>query len=272
MKHLQTYLLTILTVYLPSQPLFAAPAKTFQAGAAAVDITPTEYERERYDVGYGLRSGNHTLQFDYGYNDTDDSGTPALPMDIEYIEGDLVDLTYRFDLPGQLEVSAAIFASDLEHGMTNYHLRQAPTAGGRWRRNIADSDNIGFKLSTSMYDDQGNWTFGFDGFDSTHNSNIDNPNNEMFFVVNFNDAQREVLGAFLERQHDFDDTWRAEFGLRYNMVNMDADEVDGTPANMMPPAAALRDAFNSADRDQTDHNIDLVAKAWYKASNTTSCG
>ncbi|QFU74772.1 TonB-dependent receptor [Halioglobus maricola] len=234
------------------------------------EITPTEYERERYDIGYGLKMGNHSVQLDYGYNDTGDSGTPALPMDIEYIEGDLVDLTYRFALPGALDVTAAVFASDLEHGMTNYHLRQAPTSGMRWRRNVADSDNLGFKLLTTMTDTNGNWIFGLDGFDSTHNSNIENPNADMFFVVNFNDAEREVLGAFLERQHDFSDTWRAEFGLRYNQVGMNADEVDGTPANMMPPAAALRDAFNNADRDQTDRNVDLVAKAWYRASSTTS--
>ena len=50
-------------------------------------ITPTEYERQRYDVGYGFRTGSHTLQLDYGYNDTGDSGTPALPMDIEYYRG-----------------------------------------------------------------------------------------------------------------------------------------------------------------------------------------
>lgn len=234
------------------------------------DITPTEYERERYDIGYGFKSGNHSVQVNYGYNDTGDAGTPALPMDIEYIEGDLADLTYRFELPGELEVSAAVFGSDLEHGMTNYHLRQAPASGMLWRRNIADSENRGFKLHSTMYDDQGHWSFGVDGFSANHNSNIDNPNAAMFFVVNFNDAEREVLGAFLERQLELSDTWRTELGLRYNEVSMDADTVDGTPAQMMPPAAALRDAFNNADRDQTEHNVDLVAKAWYEASNTTS--
>ena len=78
---------------------------------------------------------------DYGYNDTGEAGTPALPMDIEYFEGDLYDLTYRFDLPGDTEVKASIYASELDHGMTNYHLRQPPEPAN-WRRNIATSDNI----------------------------------------------------------------------------------------------------------------------------------
>jgi iron complex outermembrane receptor protein len=38
---------------------------------------------------------------------------------------------------------------------------------------------------------------------------------------------------------------------------------------MMPAAQALRDAFNTADKDQTDNNTDLVAKIWYTSSNTT---
>lgn len=234
------------------------------------DLLPTEYERERFDIGYGFKAGNHSLQLDYGYNDTGESGTPALPMDIDYVEGDLYDLTYRFEVAGELEVTAAVFASDLDHGMTNYGMRTPPQAGARWRRNIADSDNLGFRLHGEQFDNQGSWIFGFDGIQSVHNSDIDNPNNPMFFVVNFNDAEREVLGAFLERQHDFNDSWRGEFGLRFNQVQTDADEVNGTPAMMMPPAQALRDAFNSADRDQTDNNVDLVAKAWFKASTTTS--
>ena len=234
------------------------------------DITPTEYERQRYDVGYGLKLGEHSLQFDYGYNDTGESGTPALPMDIESFGGDLYDLGYRFEREGELEVSATVFASELDHSMTNYHLRAAPSDKSRWRRNVADSDNQGFKLYSKMHDSQGNWNFGFDGFSAIHNSDIDNPNNSMFFVLNFNDAEREVYGVFLEREHEISQRWSGEFGIRYNQVNMDADEIDGTPADMMPPAAMLRDAFNNADRDQTDYNTDLVAKFSYKTSQSTS--
>lgn len=234
------------------------------------DLLPTEYERQRYDVGYGFRSGNHSLQFDYGYNDTGESGTPALPMDIDYVEGDLYDITYRFELPGELDVTAAVFASDLDHEMTNYLMRTAPESRARWRRNTTDSDNLGFRLRSELFDSQGSWVFGFDGMQSIHNSNVDNPNNSMFFVVNFNDAEREVLGAFLEREQEFGERLRAEFGLRYNRVSMDADEVNGTPAMMMPPAQLLRDSFNNADREQTDHNVDLVARTWYATSDTTS--
>ena len=60
------------------------------------EILPTEYDRSRVDVGYGLKLGQHEFQLDYGRNETGDSGTPALPMDIEYIDSDLAGFGYRF--------------------------------------------------------------------------------------------------------------------------------------------------------------------------------
>jgi iron complex outermembrane receptor protein len=154
--------------------------------------------------------------------------------------------------------------------MTNYHMRSAPADGAGWRRNTTDSDNYGYKVSVTLKDDRGRWILGSDGLDATHNSLVDNPNNPMFFVDNFNDAERRIIGLFAERQQDFDNAWSAEFGLRYNRVEMDAGEVNGTPAMMMRPATMLRDAFNDADRSQTDDNVDVVAKVWYQASNELS--
>ncbi len=233
------------------------------------DITPTEFERKRYNLGYGYRSGNHTVQVDYGYNDTSDTGTPALPMDIGFIEGDLYNLTYDFNGDNGLDVSLSLHASDLDHGMTNYELRRAPGNKAMWRRNLADSENAGFKLQATLPTEQGYWNFGADGFSAEHNSDIDNPNNPMFFVVNFNQAQRDVFGVFLERQQTLNSHWRGELGARYNRVEMDADEVDGMPAKM-GPAKMLRDAFNGANREQNDDNLDLVAKLWFDASANSS--
>jgi iron complex outermembrane receptor protein len=232
-------------------------------------IRPTEYERQRYDIGYGFRTGPHTLQLDYGYNDTGDTGTPALPMDIKYIRGDLYSMAYSFEANADTDIALSLYGSDLRHGMTNYELRQPPPPGN-WRRNKATSDNAGFKLQGTRRDTQGEWQIGMDGFKSTHDSNIDNPNNPLFFVVNFNSAEREVLGAFLERQQSFGSRWSTETGIRYNRVSMDAGKVNGTPAMMTPPAMMLRENFNNAQRSQDDDNVDLVAKAWYAASENSS--
>lgn len=225
-------------------------------------IEPSEYERDRYELGYGVRLDRHTLQLDYSRTETGDSGTASLPMDIQTINGDLYSAGYLYD--GDVwDLDFKVFGSDLGHGMTNYHLRTPPAAAG-FRRNDANSDNLGFKLQLTREDSSGRWVIGADGLDAEHDARITNPNNAMFFVEGFNAAERRILGLFAERQHDFGNRWSAELGLRYNNVEMDADEVDGTPAMMMPPATALRDAFNAADRNQTDNNVDAVAKAWYE--------
>ncbi len=230
-------------------------------------IRPTGYERQRYDLGYGFRTGNHTVQLDYGYNDTGETGTPALPLDIETIEGNLYGLNYHFERAELISLNASFYGSDLDHTMTNYKLRQAPATASQWRRNTASGKNSGFRLKTTLFDENGASTFGIDGFSEKHNSTIDNPNSPTFFVQGFNNAERKILGTFLERQQDLNTLWQLDFGLRYNRVEMNANRVNGTPAMMMPPAQALRDAFNNNSRRQTDHNIDLVAKAWYRATD-----
>ncbi len=230
------------------------------------DILPSEYQRDRFDIAYGYRFGKHSIELGYVHSDTGDTGTAALPMDIDFITGDLASLAYRYE-SGSWLVEARAFGSDLDHEMTNFHLRQGPDDGAAWRRNTTDSRNRGFKLAVTHTHRDTEWVFGADGLDSTHNSEIDNPNNPAFFVDNFNDVQRQVLGVFVESRRRLAAGLRSEFGLRYNRVAMDADQVDGTPAMMMPPATALRDAFNSADRSQVDHNMDAVAKLWLDVSN-----
>lgn len=232
------------------------------------EIIPSEYDRSRYDLAYGYRNGSHELSISAGRNETGDSGTAALPMDIEYIDGDLADIQYQFETDTR-SYSIKFYQSELEHGMTNYHLRQPPMMPSMWRRNIAASDNSGFAISVGFKTEHSNWTFGIDQHSETHDSDIDNPNNPMFFLVNFNEAEREVTGVFVELEQEFTANFSAEFGLRANSVEMDAAQVNGTPAMMMPPARMLRDHFNNADRSQSDDNIDIVAKFYYESGAWT---
>ena len=237
------------------------------------DILPSEYTRQRVDVGYGFRHAEHSIQLELGRNETGDTGTAALPMDIDYIDSDLGSLQYLYQA-SDWSLTAKAYYSDIEHGMTNYHLRTAPMNTGMYRRNIAVGENLGFSVVGTINAARGDWTLGIDQHAETHNSTIDNPNNPMFFVTAYNDATRDVLGVFVEREIQLREKWLGEFGLRYNRVEMDAEQVDGTPAMMtmmgMSPGAMLRDNFNQADRSQADNNIDWVAKLYYQASDELS--
>jgi iron complex outermembrane receptor protein len=225
------------------------------------EVIPTEYERDRVDMGYGFQTGAHAFQVDYARNETGDTGTPALPMDIQWIDSDLYGVGYVYD-GASTRLRGKAYYNDIDHGMSNFHLRTAPMDTGMYRRNIANGESYGFSLAAEF----SNWTVGIDAHTEEHNAQIDNPTpgNGMFFVTGFNDAERRVLGVFAERQLPFGDGWLGELGIRYNHVDMDSDTVNATPAIIgMPPAVALRAGFNNADRNPSDDNVDWVAKLYY---------
>lgn len=226
------------------------------------DITPTLYDRQRADLGYEVRAGQHRFHLDVARSKTGDTGTPALPMDIDYIDSDLASAMYHLDTGG-VKFEAMVYASDIDHGMTNFHLRQPPMMETMWRQTIASGENRGARAKMDI----GSWVLGADLHHELHNANIDNPNNPMFFVVNFHNASREVAGLFGEHNGDWGNGLETQVGVRVNRVTMNADQVDGTPAMMMPPAQVLRDTFNSADRHRQDTNVDAVAKVFRQQGN-----
>jgi iron complex outermembrane receptor protein len=225
-------------------------------------IEPSEYERKRYDLNAGWIVGNHEFRVGYAQNETDDAGTPSLPMDIDYIDADLVRGSWRY-ATDELVVEARVYRSDIEHGMANYLLRPAPLNN---RYNYATGDSSGFSVRADFINLRSTWSIGADGHFATHNSDISDPGNAMFFVENFNEAERNILGLFVENSRVLSNHWRLDTGIRYNRVSMDSDEVNGTPAMMNPVAGQLRDNFNAADRSIDDDNIDWVAKVFYEPS------
>lgn len=228
------------------------------------DILPTQYKRQRYALSWGVRSDNHQFQVDYSRTETGDSGTPTLPMDIQWIDGDLLNLAYQWQINDNTVFEGELYGSELDHGMANYSLRPAPVKPARYRQALTDASNRGFNLKLKQNDDHGHWLTGVDGVESKHNATIINPNAAAFFVDNFNNVKRDVLGVFLERLHRFNTHLSGEFGLRYNRVRSDAAPVNGTPAMMMPAATMLRNSFNNTERSQKDNTFDAVAKLWWQ--------
>ena len=77
-------------------------------------IVPSEYERERFDLGYGFQSGAHEFSIDVSRNNTGDAGTAALPMDIRSIDSDLFRSRYNYS-GNTFNITAELFGSDNEH-------------------------------------------------------------------------------------------------------------------------------------------------------------
>ena len=228
-------------------------------------ILPSRFERQRGEIYYGYQHDQHQFSIGYVRNQTGNAGTPSLPMDIDYFDGDLVRLNYTFS-GEDWTLNARLHANELEHGMTNFHLRPPPSSRAAWRQNVTDVQSEGFGFSGQRTDSLGLWNLGIDYFSEAHNGLIDNPNNPAFFLQGFNNASRSVFGLFVEREHRFTDHLTTELGVRVNRVESNADEVDGTPARMMPPAQILRDSFNAASRAVNDTNVDVAAKFWLSQS------
>jgi iron complex outermembrane receptor protein len=235
-------------------------------------IRPSRHERNNFGTGYGFRTGSHEFSFDIRRNETDPTGTPALPMDIIDINTSIVQGNYSGDIAGYA-VNAKAFWSDVNHHMSNYELRDAPVQMGSpmTRLNDATSDGLGYRLDTALPMASGVLTLGVDGHLDDHDSTITDPvNNLSFRVENFNDVERDLFGFFAEWNGAVLKDWDLQLGGRYNLVKSDAGDVFSSMAMMNPGIMTLQNRFNAADRDQSENNFDLAAKLSRPLSTQTT--
>ncbi|MBF7728803.1 TonB-dependent receptor [Pseudomonas sp. N040] len=85
---------------------------------------------------------------------------------------------------------------------------------------------------------------------------------------NIDDGERDRTALFSEWESRPGSDWLTLIGVRYEAVQMDADDVNGYGAPPMgmpmgPDEAAQAAAFNASDRSQTDNNWDFTALAAY---------
>ncbi|MEX2469633.1 MAG: TonB-dependent receptor [Pseudohongiellaceae bacterium] len=239
------------------------------------EIVPSEYERERFDLGYSYRRGDHEFSLDFARNNTKDSGTASLPMDILSVDSDLFRSRYQWQGNDRV-VTLKMSASDNEHWMTNYHLRRPPQDNmmspgtARYRRNWAVSENYAFTLDMEQFVDNGSWQYGVDWHRSVHRSTITNPNVAPFYVANFQDVERAILGVFIERNISLTSRTGLDIGARVNRVEMDSEPVSanlnpmnlpaGMPFMLNNLAGMLSTQFNNSNQEQTDTNADWFAR------------
>lgn len=236
-----------------------------------VVISPTDFDKVQLggDIRY-TKEGNE-IGLSYHYTDTNDSGTPALPMDIEYIESHRITLDGAFSLSGwQGEWQLGYI--DADHGMTNFLMREN-TDPTRFRRNNATAETSDFKLELTQSFDFGELAFGIDGYFASHDSVITNPNNMMFKVVNFNSVEDNRYGIFTQWQNQFDQT-NVQLGVRFKRAESNAGEVSSSMAmmpNMMGTlAGGLQDDFNNANRKVSDNNVDIALNIQTQLSTNVS--
>jgi len=252
------------------------------------EVAATQYSRAIYGVGYGFQSGSHEVLFDAHRIETEDSGTPTLPMDIDWFDTDTFNFRYNGQL-GNLGVEFGVYRSNIEHGMSNYLLRPTPDFSSLplppfldddKRFAFAESEESGFRLVFDLEVGPGVLEIGAEGKDGKHDVSVTDPDFAPFFVENFNDVKTDSKSAFIQWSAILEDDWYVEFGGRLERVEMSAGEIDAFPARLVdmnpamwgmgtPPRAVwmLRQGFNSRERSQNDDNNDLVAKLRYQLTS-----
>ncbi len=239
-------------------------------------VAATEYDRKQYRLGYGHRFSSFDINLSAVINRTDESGTPALPMDIIYMDSE----QYALGLDTQIKEGALSFKINtlsVDHVMNNFTLRPPPTGMNgmkMFRETLALGDSDGFKLSYGRSSGDSGFLLGADGKWEQHDADISNPANEMFYITNFNNVDRDRFGLFAEYTRAVAG-WDIEAGLRYNRVNMDAGEVGGNLALMgdnrtqQDRLDALAMAFNESDRSKKDNQWSGIFKGSRQLSANT---
>lgn len=227
-------------------------------------IRPSAVNRKRYDASYAYTDGESHLVVFSGRLETDDSGTPALPMDIAYIDTNLAGSHFLYALSSKLTIDGRVALNDVEHVMDNFSLRSAPQLEMQ-RMNLATGKGYSFALAGKIDFESSSLRIGLDGINAEHNSTITNPNNAMFQIANFADVQRDLISAFTEWNIEFEAS-ALELGVSARQVDTSAGAVTMTGV-MGVAAVTLRDTFNTAERNLSFDDIDVVAKYRYRPND-----
>lgn len=221
------------------------------------EIGGSQYRRSRHDLSYAWRSDLSTIEVYAGELDTRNTGTPALPMDINYIDSDLVGTNFT-TMVGEVTLTGHVSYNHLAHLMDNFSQREGP-APDQYRANKVSAHNTAWSLAARWPLQRGFLTLGADGNQTIHSGAITNPNNDLFELSNFSDTERDTYGVFSEWAGNLNQ-WQVEAGLRYNQVRMDSDTVsaNGMMGMMAAHVATLAEAFNTADLEKSYHNLDAT--------------
>ena len=231
---------------------------------AGREIVPSVYDKQQFGVKYlNQLTENHQITLSYQGVNTGESASPALPMDIDFIDTDRAKIAGESEFNwGQMNWH--IGWQNARHGMSNSLLR--PVMDPMMARyNRADSTGVDAAISFELEQ----WQFGLDYQQSNHDSLITNPNNPMMVVDNFKDAESQVISAYGQWHEDFG-AHTIKLGVRGKQYHFDADDVSHSMAMMNPNIKYLMDKFNAQDKSTSQFGIDLVAQWLYKQSDTVN--
>lgn len=224
------------------------------------NIKSTQFDKQQ--VGIDSRYINQALDVGISWHKsrTDESGTPALPMDIDYIDSQRVSQYGNYQTTDWL-VHWQIGYQDATHGMDNYSQRLNGNLA-MYRYNTAKAKSVNYKVTISNDD----WLIAVEGIDAKHDATITNPNNMMFTLSNFNDVSDKRHSVFVEYSQDSGNSTYTT-GLRLKQNKSDAGNVVSSMSMMSNAVKMLQDQFNQSDRSQNELTVDFAINSEHQLTD-----
>ena len=265
----------------------AGPAAAGRDWLDGDEVGSTMYKSTNQSLSLGMRQDNHLLELKVGVQDIPYQGYPNQRMDMTGNDSTQVNLRYEGQMDwGVLEARA--YHENTRHKMQFYDDKLfwygsntgVPTADGepcvpsggmtgcaagmpmdtegkntgavvKGEILVSERDlfRVGGELQQYRLDDwwdpsgKGMWPDTF---------------------WNINNGERDRIALFGEWEAQWTSQWLTQFGVRGERVSMNTGEVQG----YNPTYLAEATAFNAADREKTDNNIDLTLLARFTQDET----
>jgi iron complex outermembrane receptor protein len=238
----------------------------FNSGDARV-VSSTFYQRQALQLRTGLDIGSHRVDALFAHRDTKAAGTPALNMDILFIDANWFRLSHTYKSDNVWQLQSQLFGNKNTHDMDNYSYREAPLPA-RYRLNETQAKGLGLQTKLTL-----DWTnyktvIGIDHQANRNYSYISNPNNALFYINNFNSTHKTRSSMFAEQSGSLLDG-EITLGVRTTSIHYDSAPIGTSLSMMNPHIASLQSAFNDSDRnikfsltDVTSHWHSLIIDRW----------
>ncbi|CAO1653467.1 TonB-dependent receptor plug domain-containing protein [Parasphingorhabdus sp. NYA22] len=223
-------------------------------------IASSSFERLNYGAHAGLKVGDGSLTLSYRRQETDPTGNPPFPMDIQYFNTDFLSLAYEGKLSDKLYLEVEAGHVAIRHLMDNFSLRQGPASPMDQRATYADADTNTSSAALRIGTPNRHVRLGADVEIMDKDVRITNPMNTDFFLTSLNNISGSRVGGFIESRLA---VWQieAEIGARFDHHRMEAASPFLGSAIPMGPRM-LATSFAASDRTWSGETIDVAARFW----------
>ncbi len=257
------------------------PAGLAAAGRGYLDgdeVGSTMYKSTNQSISLAFRQDNHLLEFTYGEQDIPYQGWVNQRMDMTGNDSEQVNLSYEGEYSwGELE--ARLYNEHTRHKMQFFDDKlfwylngeactPGPTCAGGMPMDT-EGDNTGGTIKAEISIQEDSLVRIGAEFQKYRLDDWWDPSGRGMWpdtFWNINGGERDRLALFGEWEKQLSPKWRTQFGLRGEQVDMNTGDVQGYNSKYVADATA----FNAAEHEKSDQNIDITALARFTPDENMS--